>query len=263
MDDKLKKVLVIGSGGREHALAWALSRSPQVEQVFVAPGNAGMVWKAGDCNGLRPGAASQNIDIPVSDFDGLIRFAINQKITLTVVGPEIPLANGIVDAFQNVGLTIFGPSQAAAQLEASKAFSKNFMAEHGIPTAESGIFEDINAAYDFLESFQCPVVVKADGLAAGKGVLICDTPESARNALKSVMQERKFGSAGDKVIIEEKLEGREFSVLAFSDGKTVRPMIVARDHKRALDGDTGLNTGGMGAFAPTSDISDAQISTIC
>lgn len=252
----MNKVLVIGSGGREHALAWALSRSPQVAQVFVAPGNAGTEWPANDAAaGLQPRAASQNVHIAVDDFPALLAFAQQKKIDLTVIGPEVPLAAGIVDAFQAAGLMVFGPTQAAAQLEASKAFAKNFMREHRIPTADYGVLTDYVVARAFLTEFGRPMVVKADGLAAGKGVLVCDTIADAEEALRQIMQERVFGAAGDTVVIEERLIGREISVLAFCDGRTVVPMPVARDHKRALDGDHGLNTGGMGAFAPTPDVS--------
>ena len=256
-------VLVVGAGGREHALAWALSRSPQVAQVFVAPGNAGTEWAAHQTpHGLQPHAAACNIAIAADDFPALIAFAQENDVTLTVVGPEVPLAAGIVDAFQDAGLAIFGPSQAAAQLEASKAFAKDFMRENNIPTGDYGAFSDYNEARAYLDNFDGPVVVKADGLAAGKGVLICNTINEAEAALKQVMQDRAFGSAGETVVIEERLTGPEISVLAFADGKTVAPMVVARDHKRALDGDQGLNTGGMGAFAPTPDVPQHLIDNI-
>jgi len=256
-------VLVIGSGGREHALAWALSRSPQVGQVYVAPGNAGTQWPAAEtAAGLRPRAASQKVDISTDDFPALIAFAREQDIALTVVGPEAPLAAGIVDAFGQAGLPVFGPTQAAAQLEASKAFSKDFMRAQGIPTADYGVFADYDAARDFGAGAGGPLVVKADGLAAGKGVLVCDTAAEAIAALDQIMRARAFGAAGDRVVIEERLSGREISVLAFCDGKSVVTMPVARDHKRALDGDRGLNTGGMGAFAPTADVSPALVAEV-
>jgi phosphoribosylamine--glycine ligase len=256
-------VLVIGSGGREHALAWALSRSPQVQQVFVAPGNAGTEWPANEAAvGLQPRAASRNVPISAGDFPALVRFARENGVSLTVIGPEAPLAAGIVDVFRAAGLHVFGPTQAAALLEASKAFCKVFMRAHGIPTADYGMFTDYETACDFLNSFAGPVVVKADGLAAGKGVLVCDTQAEAEAALRHIMQERAFGAAGDQVVIEERLTGREISVLAFTDGKTIVPMPVARDHKRALDGDLGLNTGGMGAFAPTQDVPQALIDEV-
>jgi phosphoribosylamine--glycine ligase len=248
----MAKVLVIGIGGREHALAWALSRSPQVEQVYVATGNAGTEWAAGDGLSYHPVAPSQNIAI--SDYAALLAFAQENAIDLTVVGPEVPLAAGIVDDFQAAGLTIFGPVKAAAQLEASKAFSKDIMTEQGIPTGEFFTTDDYEEARDFLEEFPKPVVVKADGLAAGKGVIICDTREEAGQALHHIMIDRAFGDAGEVVVIEERLTGREISVLAFCDGKIAKPMLMARDHKRALDGSKGLNTGGMGAIAPADDI---------
>ncbi len=243
----MKRVLVIGSGGREHALAWALERSPQVRQVYVAPGNAG---------------TAENVPIPVDDFEALIAFARAQFIDLTVVGPENPLAAGIVDAFQAAGLPIFGPTQAAARLEASKAFAKDFMREHQIPTAAYGVFEDYAQAKAALADFGDQLVVKADGLAAGKGVLICDTRAEAEAALDQIMQQGAFGSAGTRVVLEERLSGDEISVLALCDGARCLPLRVARDHKRALDGDRGLNTGGMGAFAPTPDVPQTLVDEI-
>ena len=256
-------VLVIGSGGREHALAWALSRSARVEQVFVAPGNAGTEWPARPkAQGLQPRAAAHNVPIRADDFAALVMFARDNDVSLTVVGPETPLAAGIVDHFQAAGLAIFGPCGAAARLEASKAFAKNFMRDHHIATADYGIFTDYAQARDFIHSRSRPLVVKADGLAAGKGVLICDNAAEAEAALRTIMQERAFGAAGDAVVIEDKLNGREISLLAFTDGKTIVPMPPARDHKRALDGDQGLNTGGMGAFAPTTDIPPALVDQI-
>jgi phosphoribosylamine--glycine ligase len=257
-------VLVIGSGGREHALTWALSRSPQVQQVFVAPGNAGTEWPANEsASGLQPRAAAQNVPIPAQDFPALTQFARENAVSLTVIGPEAPLATGIVDAFQAADLAVFGPTQAAAQLEASKAFCKDFMRVEGIPTGRYGVFSDYVAARSFLDTFRRrPIVVKADGLASGKGVLVCDTRAEAEAALAHIMLERAFGEAGNRVVVEERLWGREISVLAFCDGKTIVPMPVARDHKRALDGDQGLNTGGMGAFAPTQDVSQALIEEV-
>ena len=258
-----RNVLIIGSGGREHALAWALSRSPQVQQVFIAPGNAGTQWPANEsASGLQPRAASQNVPVPTHDFPALVQFARENAMSLTVIGPEAPLAAGIVDAFQAAGLKVFGPTQAAAQLEASKTFSKHFMRDHKIPTAAYGAFSEYHNAWEFLTWFQQPVVVKADGLAAGKGVLVCDTRDEAQDAARYIMLDRAFGAAGDRIVIEERLNGREISVLAFIDGETIVPMPVARDHKRALDGDLGLNTGGMGAFAPTQDVSQALIDEV-
>ncbi|MBI5928723.1 MAG: phosphoribosylamine--glycine ligase [Chloroflexi bacterium] len=253
-----QSVLIIGSGGREHALAWALARSQHVSQIFVAPGNGGTTWPA--ALGI---AASTSISIEAKETSKLVEFASQQGVGLVVIGPEQPLADGIVDAFQIAHLPVFGPTQVAAQLESSKAFSKEFMLAHGIPTAEFAAFEDIHQARKWLQTFDRPVVVKADGLAAGKGVIICDTPDETDNALQLILETHQFGAAGNRVVIEERLTGKEFSVLAFSDGKTIAPMLVARDHKRALDGDQGLNTGGMGAFAPTSDITPQQIEAIC
>lgn len=251
-------ILIIGSGGREHALAWALARSPHVSQVWVAPGNGGMNWSA--ASGM---AVCQSVPIKVHEIEKLIDFAIMQRVGLVIVGPEQPLADGIVDRFQAAGLPIFGPSQAAARLEGSKAFAKTFMEAHGIPTAEYACFENIHQAREWLHAFGRLVVVKADGLAAGKGVLVCDTVEEADAALRLILEDRQFGAAGNRVVIEERLSGKEFSVLAFSDGKTIAPMVIARDHKRALDGDQGLNTGGMGAIAPAPDITPVQIEQVC
>jgi phosphoribosylamine--glycine ligase len=257
-------VLIVGSGGREHALAWALSRSPQVHQVYVAPGNGGTAWEqfSQDDSDLQPGAPSKNVAIPVDDIAGLLQFAADNTVELTVVGPEVPLSHGIVDAFQDDGLSIFGPAQAAAQIEASKAFAKDFMTEQGIPTGEYFTTDAPAEAHKFLREYQKPVVVKASGLAAGKGVLITDNADDAHQAVDTIMQERAFGTAGDTVIIEERLEGRELSLLAFCDGTTARPMRVARDYKRALNGNNGLNTGGMGAIAPADDITPDQIDHI-
>jgi phosphoribosylamine--glycine ligase len=253
----MAKVLIIGSGGREHALAWALSRSPQVEQIFVATGNGGTAWSAGDGRGFSPCAPSQNL--AMSDYAELLAFAKENAIDLTVVGPEVPLAAGIVDSFQEAGLAIFGPVKAAAQLEASKAFSKDIMTEQGIPTGEFFTTDDYEEAREFLKEYTKPVVVKADGLAAGKGVIICDTREEAGQALQQIMIDRAFGDAGEVVVIEERLNGREISVLAFCDGKIAKPMLMARDYKRSQDGNIGLNTGGMGAIAPADDIPPSYI----
>ncbi|MCL5995462.1 MAG: phosphoribosylamine--glycine ligase [Chloroflexi bacterium] len=247
------KVLLIGSGGREHALAWALARSPQVGHVYVAPGNAGTAFDQG--------APTSNVDIQAGDTAALLAFARDQGIALTVVGPEAPLAAGVVDAFQAAGLRIFGPTCAAAQLEASKAFSKTFMREHGIPTAAHVAFADYASAVTYLQAASSTghtsFVVKADGLAAGKGVIVCDDIDAATAALKRTMLDREFGAAGNTVIIEERLSGPEVSVLAFSDGRSVLVMPSARDHKRIFDNDEGPNTGGMGAYAPIPGI-DAE-----
>lgn len=243
------QVLVVGGGGREHALAWALARAASVRQVYVAPGNAGTQWAHGSER-----AESTNVAIQAEDSAALLAFAQEYEIDLTVIGPEVPLAQGIVDVFLAAGLRVFGPTQAAAQLEASKAFSKAFMRQHGIPTAEYGTFEDYEAARDFAVQFGRPVVVKADGLAAGKGVIVCNTVDEALDALRRIMLEGEFGAAGARVVVEERLVGAEVSALAFSDGTIVTLMPFARDHKRAYDGDEGANTGGMGAYAPVADL---------
>jgi phosphoribosylamine--glycine ligase len=253
----------VGSGGREHTLAWALARSPQLEQVYVAPGNAGTTWPADpSAVGWRPRAAATNVPISSDDLPELVAFAREQGVDLTVVGPEAPLSAGIVDRFQAAGLRIFGPGREAARLESSKVFAKAFMRDCGIPTAEYAAFDDYDAARRFLQEFDRPVVVKADGLAAGKGVVVCDEPDQAEAALRRMMLEREFGPAGDAVVIEERLSGREVSVLAFTDGRAVVPMPPARDHKRACDGDQGPNTGGMGAFAPAPDVEAALVDEI-
>lgn len=238
------KILVVGSGGREHALAWKLAQSPQVTQIVIAPGNAGTNWAARE--GFAPSA---NVNIAAEDIDGLLIYAQEQSIDLTVVGPEIPLAAGIIDRFTQAGLRAFGPSQAAAQIEGSKAFSKAFMDRHNIPTAAYGAFTDYDSAAAFVRDFGKAVVVKADGLAAGKGVVVCDTPEDALTALQRILIDSEFGTAGTQVVIEERLTGPEVSVLAFCDGQDVVIMPPARDHKRIFDNDRGPNTGGMGAFS--------------
>lgn len=252
-----QNVLVIGGGGREHAISWALARSPQVKKVYVAPGNAGTQWSAG--NGL---AAAETVSLAADDITNLVGFAQTHDIALTIVGPEVPLAAGLVDIFQDCGLRVFGPVKAAARLEASKAFAKDFMHQHGIPTAAYSICDQYDAAHQAVVAASGYVVVKADGLAAGKGVFVCDTLAEAEDALHLIMQQRIFGEAGDRVVIEERLTGREISVLAFTDGNTIIPMPMARDYKRAYDHDHGPNTGGMGAYAPASDISQAQIDEI-
>lgn len=253
------KVLIIGSGGREHTLAWKLAQSTLVNQIFVAPGNAGTQWAGDDTL-----ASAENIDIPSSNLVDLREFARENTIDLTVVGPEAPLAEGIVDLFQEADLPIFGPTQAAAQLEASKAFSKEFMQTFDIPTAEYATFTDYNEAMAYLATLPADkgVVVKASGLAAGKGVIVCDNIGAAQMAARTIMEDRAFGAAGDQLIIEEKLIGPELSLLAFCDGKTAVPMIPARDHKRAFNFDQGPNTGGMGAYAPVPNISPEIIQEI-
>ncbi len=248
------KILVVGGGGREHALAWKLAQSPQVEQIFAAPGNAGTQWATS--GGF---AASSNVSIQADDIEALLRFAREQAIDLTVVGPEVPLAAGIIDRFLANGLQAFGPTQAAAQLESSKAFSKAFMQRHSIPTATYGTFSDYKSAEAFVQTFGKPVVVKADGLAAGKGVVVCDTVDEALEALKRILIHSEFGTAGTQVVIEERLTGTEASLLAFCDGQNVIMMPPARDHKRVFDNDEGPNTGGMGAYC-LGDMTHALLS---
>ena len=244
---KTLNILVIGSGGREHALVWKLAQSPHAGKLYAAPGNEGTAQSA------------ENIPISADDHAALIDFARKNDVGLTVVGPEDPLANGIVDAFQAAGLRVFGPTQAAAQLEASKAFSKQFMKVMRIPSADYAIFTDCEAAMAYLRAMpERSVVVKASGLAAGKGVIVCDAIADAEAAVRDIMVRRHFGDAGDVVVIEERLRGPEVSLLAFTDGKTIRPMVPARDHKRAFEGDMGPNTGGMGVYAPPPDI-DADL----
>jgi phosphoribosylamine--glycine ligase len=238
-------VLIIGSGGREHALAWKLAQSPRVGCIWVAPGNGGTEAPSG---GL--GAPIANVALDETDFAGLIDFSRQEGIGLTVVGPEAPLAAGLADAFHEAGLSCFGPSRRAARLESSKAYAKAFMERHGIPTGRYARFSDFGAALAHLSSVPYPVVIKASGLAAGKGVIVPETVKEAEAALQEIMIRRSFGAAGDEVLIEERLSGPEVSLLAFSDGVTVVPMPTAQDHKRAYDGDRGPNTGGMGAYAP-------------
>lgn len=244
-------VLVIGSGGREHALVWALAHSPQAGELYVAPGNAGTA---------RDGF--HNVAISSDDTPALVQFALDKHIDLTVVGPEVPLANGIVDQFQARGLRAFGPTQQAAQLESSKTFAKQFFVDHGIPTAQYAHFDTFEPALEWARAFNRPMVVKADGLAAGKGVIICDDAKDAEPALRRTMLDAEFGSAGQTVIIEERLSGPELSVLAFCDGHSVLLMPTARDHKRIFDDDAGPNTGGMGAYAPVPGITQALIDDV-
>lgn len=232
------RVLVIGGGGREHALVWKIKQSPKVKEIFCAPGNAGTA------------EISENVPIAADDIESLLEFALKNEIGLTVVGPEQPLVKGIVDRFEEKGLRIFGPNARAAELEGSKAFSKDIMKKYGLPTAEYETFNSPTAASEYIQRKNCPLVVKADGLAAGKGVLICQTVEEALAAVNSIMEEKSFGGAGDKIVVEEFLEGQEVSVLAFTDGQTVLLMDSAQDHKAAYDGDKGPNTGGMGAYSP-------------
>lgn len=234
------KILVIGNGGREHALAWKLAQPAYVEKVFVAPGNAGTALEA----------KLENIAIEVMDFTGLIDFAIVQDIGLTVVGPEAPLVAGIVDQFQQHNLAVFGPNAKAAQLEGSKTFTKDFLARHNIPTASYQSFTEIEPALTYLHERGAPIVIKADGLAAGKGVIVASTLGEAEAAVEDMLAGNKFGEAGHRVVIEDYLDGEEASFIAMVDGNNVVPMATSQDHKRAGDGDTGPNTGGMGAYSP-------------
>ena len=232
------KILVVGSGGREHALVWKIAQSPRKPQIFCAPGNAGI-------DGL-----ATCVPIKADDIAGLKAFALKEQIDLTVVGPEAPLALGIADEFRKARLKIFGPTKAAARLEASKSFSKEIMAANHIPTATARSFEQMDQALAYLDAQPVPIVVKADGLAQGKGVVVATTREEAKQAVRDAMEKSVFGQAGQRVLIEEFLDGEELTIMAFTDGKTVVPMIPAQDHKRVGDGDAGPNTGGMGAYAP-------------
>ncbi len=232
------KLLIIGSGGREHALVWKTSQNPSVKKIYAAPGNAGMAQLA-EC-----------LPIKAEDVDRLLAFAKKNAVDLTIVGPEGPLSMGIVDVFTKAGLRAFGPSGKAAEIEASKTFSKNLMKKYGIPSADYGVFTDRAAAEAYVREKGAPIVVKADGLAAGKGVIVAETVEEAIKALDLIMTDKAFGKAGDRVVIEEFLKGEEASFMAFTDGKTVVPMASSQDHKRVFDGDRGPNTGGMGAYSP-------------
>lgn len=233
------KVLVIGGGGREHAICWKLSKSPKVDELYCAPGNAGIAEVA------------KCVDIGVMDFEKIADFAKKEAFDLVVVGPDDPLAGGIVDVLEEKGLRVFGPRKNAAILEGSKAFSKDLMKEYGIPTAAYETFDTPEAALKYLETASVPIVLKADGLALGKGVLICNTREEAKEGIKTLMLDKQFGHAGDRIVVEQFMTGREVSVLSFVDGKTIKIMTSAQDHKRAKDGDQGLNTGGMGTFSPS------------
>jgi phosphoribosylamine--glycine ligase len=232
-------VLIVGGGGREHAIAWKLAQSPKVDQLYCVPGNGGIAELA------------QCAAIPAEDVQGIAAFVRENAVDFVVVGPELPLTLGLADVLSGLGVAVFGPSQAAAQLEGSKAFAKDLMSRYGIPTARYGVFADAAAARDFAGSMKGPWVVKADGLAAGKGVLICRSLEETHKAIEAILEEKVFGEAGSKLIVEEFLEGEELSVMAFCDGKTVAPMVAAQDHKRVFDQDQGPNTGGMGAYSPT------------
>ncbi|HQY49791.1 MAG TPA: phosphoribosylamine--glycine ligase, partial [Thermomonas sp.] len=234
------KLLVIGSGGREHALAWKLAQSPRVTDILVAPGNAGTAHAA----------KCRNVAINVTDIAGLLKLAQDEGVALTVVGPEVPLVAGVVDTFRAAGLRIFGPTAAAAQLEGSKAYAKDFLARHGIPTAYYAVHAQVDAALAYVRDKGAPIVIKADGLAAGKGVIVAMTLAEAEAAVRDMLEGNAFGDAGARVVIEEFLDGEEASFISMVDGHTALPMATSQDHKRVFDGDTGPNTGGMGAYSP-------------
>lgn len=238
------KILVVGGGGREHAICWKLSKEANVDKIYCAPGNAGI------------SNVAQCIDIQDSDIENLLNFAKENQIDLTIVGPEIPLVAGIVDKFEKEGLKIFGPNKKCAQLEGSKSFSKDFMIRHNLPTAKYKEYTDLDEAISEIDSFGYPVVIKADGLAAGKGVVISENREDAITTLKEMMSDKKFGNAGDKIVVEEFLTGIETSILAFVDNDTIVPMVSSKDHKKVFEGETGLNTGGMGTFSPSEIYTD-------
>ena len=244
------KVLIVGSGGREHAIATSVSKSPKVDKIYCAPGNAGI------------GQIAECVAIGAMECDKLVAFAVEQQIDLTIIGMDDPLVGGVVDAFEAAGLRVFGPRKNAAVLEGSKAFSKDLMKKYHIPTAAYENFEDAGQALAYLETAQFPIVLKADGLALGKGVLICNTLEEARDGVRSIMLDKQFGTAGNRMVIEEFMTGREVSVLSYVDGRTIKTMTSAQDHKRAKDGDQGLNTGGMGTFSP-SPFYTAEVDKYC
>ena len=238
------RILVIGSGGREHALVWKIAQSKLVDKIFCAPGNGG-ISKQAEC-----------IDIKAEDISGLLDFALSEKIDLTVVGSELPLAGGIVDEFQKLKLRIFGPTRKAARLESSKVFAKELMKKYEVPTADFRIFDNYQEATRFIKQRAAPCVVKADGLAAGKGVVVCRTIQEAEKAIKSIMQERIFGDAGNRIVIEDCLEGQEASIIVFTDSQEVIPLASSQDHKRIYDFDQGQNTGGMGAYSPAPVVTE-------
>ena len=244
------KVLIVGSGGREHAIAWSVAKSPKVDKIYCAPGNAGIAEFA-EC-----------VNIKAMEFDKLVAFAKENAIDLTIIGMDDPLVGGVVDAFESEGLRVFGPRKNAAIIEGSKAFSKDLMKKYKIPTAAYENFTDPDEAIKYLETAKMPIVLKADGLALGKGVLICNTLEEAQEGVKTLMLDKQFGDAGNEIVIEEFMTGREVSVLAFCDGKTIKCMTSAQDHKRAKDGDQGLNTGGMGTFSPSPFYND-EVEAFC
>lgn len=244
------KVLIVGSGGREHAIAWSVAKSPKVDKIYCAPGNAGIAEFA-EC-----------VNIKAMEFDKLVAFAKENAIDLTIIGMDDPLVGGVVDIFESEGLRVFGPRKNAAIIEGSKAFSKDLMKKYKIPTAAYENFTDPDEAIKYLETAKMPIVLKADGLALGKGVLICNTLEEAKEGVKTLMLDKQFGDAGNEIVIEEFMTGREVSVLAFCDGKTIKCMTSAQDHKRAKDGDQGLNTGGMGTFSPSPFYND-EVEAFC
>ena len=244
------KVLIVGSGGREHAIAWKVAQSEKVDKIYCAPGNAGCAEYA-EC-----------VPIGAMEFDKLVAFAKENEIDLTVIGMDDPLVGGVVDAFEEAGLRVFGPRKNAAILEGSKAFSKDLMKKYNIPTAAYENFDDADAALAYLQTAKFPIVLKADGLALGKGVLICNTLEEAKDGVRSIMMDKQFGTAGNRMVIEEFMTGREVSVLSFVDGNTIKTMTSAQDHKRAKDGDQGLNTGGMGTFSPSPFYTD-EVDEFC
>ncbi len=235
----MTKILIVGGGGREHAIAWKFSQSGKDVQLYCAPGNGGIAQVA------------QCVDIAATDVDGIVKWAKDNTMDMVFVAPDDPLAMGMVDALEAAGIRAFGPTKAAAEIEWSKAYSKDLMKKYGIPTAEYAVFDDAAAAREYLETARLPLVVKADGLALGKGVLICETKEDALQAVDQIMVQKEFGGAGNRIVIEEFMTGPEVSVLTFTDGKTILPMLAAQDHKRAYDNDEGKNTGGMGTFCPT------------
>ncbi len=245
------KVLVVGNGGREHALAWKISQSKRCEKVYIAPGNAGCA-EVGEC-----------VDLNLNNIPSILRWAKENKIDFVIPGPEAVLVEGIVDAFYEAGIKVFGPNKLAAELEKSKIFSKNLMRHHGIPTADYAVFEQYEKAIDYLESREDgPIVIKADGLAAGKGAIVCADHAEAKDAIERCMVKREFGEAGGRIVIEECLVGEELSVLALTDGKSIAPLASSQDHKAAYDGDTGPNTGGMGAYSPAPLMTDKLLDEV-
>jgi phosphoribosylamine--glycine ligase len=247
-------VLIIGSGGREHAMAWKMAQSPKLSRLYIAPGNAGTM------------ACGANVSMDINDHAAVVRFCREKQIELVLVGPETPLAMGLADSLSAGGIRCFGPKQAAAQIEASKVFAKKFMARHHIPTARYAAFEKFEDALAYLEKIDYPVVIKASGLAAGKGVILPDSFDEAKGTLESMLVKKTFGAAGNEIVIEERLAGEEVSLMAFTDGETIAPMLAAQDHKRLLEGDRGPNTGGMGAYAPapifTADLLNEAVEKI-